>query len=153
MNTYVKGFLLAMLVLVSLAVCGCDEPPAVPAPTPAPTADTLLLEQALADFGVYDVPATSNDVAASRATLDFAADALQVGEKTMLLDTLSANCRQRFQSVDLAGIDAAGLSAALRSASLSYSRSNAIVYVTTVRGQTYEVPLVKEEGSWKIAVL
>jgi hypothetical protein len=83
MHMVIKGLIILTVISICLSVCGCEEPPAVPTPkpTPTPTAQSLSVEQVMADFGVYDIPATTSDIAASRATLNFAPCVLRVCEK------------------------------------------------------------------------
>jgi hypothetical protein len=141
-------------VLVVLAVSGCDEPPAVPTPTPAPTAQGLSLEQVMADFGVYDEPATAGDIAASRATLDFAADALELGDKDLFLGMLTRDLQRDFASADFTSADTAGLAGALRRATLAQSSGQySIIYDTIADGLTFPIMLIKEDGTWKIDTL
>jgi hypothetical protein len=120
-------------------------------PTPAPTADVLSLQQALADYGVYDEPASAGDIAASRAALDFAADALEMGDKDLFLDTLTGDLRQDFASADFSTANTAGMAMALRRATLAQSiRDYSIIYDTTSNGMSFQIFLLKEGGVWKI---
>jgi hypothetical protein len=133
-------------VLVCLSVCGCDDV----TPTPAPTVQGPSLEQMMADYGVYDVPASAGDIAGSRATLDAAAVAVEARDLTAFLGTLSYDYQLELTAADLSGADTSGFAAVLRNAKLSKSGQNAIVYETNVNGLAYQIFLVPEDGVWKI---
>jgi len=108
----------------------------------------------MADFEVFDVPAAGGDISASRAALDFAADALEMGDKGLFLDTLTRDLRPDFASADFSTADTAGLAEALRSATLAQSSGQySIIYETIIDGTTCQIMLVKEDGVWKIDVL
>jgi hypothetical protein len=145
-STVSKAFLLLLSVLVVLAVCGCNEP----APTPAPTAQGPSLETMMADFSIYDIPATSDDLTSSRNTLNAAADALDRGDKTAFLGTLSSALMPAFEAADGSLAKPAALADAIRRAVIAESYSTAIVYTTVVNGKTFEIILVPEDGAWKI---
>jgi hypothetical protein len=50
-------------------------------------------------------------------------------------------------------MDRAGLADALIKAKLMSSREGVIIYSMTLDGMTYQVPMIQEDGTWKIAVL
>lgn len=138
-----------MAVLVCLAVCGCDDP----APTPAPTAQGTSLEEALADYGIYDVPATSGDITASRNTLNAAAYGLGSGDKIAFLGTLSVDLMPAFEDADFSQANPARLASALSRATLSLANQDIIIYETVVDGISFQIRLVPEDGTWKIDML
>jgi hypothetical protein len=155
MNTLGKGFIVMAAIAICLSVCGCDEamPTPAPTPTPAPPTDGLSLEQALADYGVYDVPAAPGDLTASKAVLTTAAAALDMGDTDGFLALLVSDLREDFTPDVLERMDRAGLADALSKAKLVSSREGAIIYSMTLDGKTYQVPMIPEDGTWKIAVL
>jgi hypothetical protein len=104
----------------------------------------------MADYGVYDAPASAGDVAGSQATLNAAAVAVEMRDITAFLGTLSDDCLRDFGSADFSGADTAGFARALRDAKLSRSGQHSIVYETIVDGVTYQIFLVPEDGVWKI---
>lgn len=103
----------------------------------------------MADFGVYDTPATQADLTASRNTMNAAADALGRGDKTAFLGTLSSNLMPAFEAGDTLSNPTA-LADAISRAKMSESYATAIVYTTVVDGKTFEIILVPEDGAWKI---
>lgn len=144
-STVSKAFLIVLSVLVVLGVCGCNEP----TPTPAPTAQGPSLDTMMADFSIYDVPATPADLTASRNTLNAATDALERGDKTAFLGTLSSDLMPAFEADDTLANPAA-LADAISRAKIAESCATAIVYTTVVNGKTFEIILIPEDGAWKI---
>lgn len=104
----------------------------------------------MADFGVYDVPATQADLTASRNTLNAAVNALEQDDKTAFLGTLSSDLMPAFDAADDSLANPAALADAIRRAVIAESYSTAIVYTTVVDGMTFEIKLVPEDGAWKI---
>jgi hypothetical protein len=133
-------------VLVVLGVCGCDEP----TPTLAPTTQGQSMENMMADFGIYDVPATQADLTASRNTLNAAANALDQDDKIAFMGTLSSDLMPAFDAADDSLANPAALADAIRRAVIAESYSTAIVYTTVIDGMTFEIKLVPEDGAWKI---
>jgi outer membrane murein-binding lipoprotein Lpp len=144
-STVSKAFFIILSVLVCMAVCGCDEP----TPTPAPITQGPSMEAMMADFGIYDEPATTDDLASSRNTLNAAVDALERGDKTAFLGTLSSDLMPAFEAEDSLARPAA-LADAIRRAVVAESYRTAVVYTTVVNGKTFEIILVPEDGTWKI---
>jgi hypothetical protein len=138
--------LLLLFVLVVLAVSGCDD---VVTPTPAPTAQGPSMEEMMADCGIYDVPATPDDITASRNTLNAAVDALERDDKTAFLGTLSSDLMPAFGADDTLANPAA-LADAISRAKIAESYATAIVYTTVVDGKTFEIIMIPEDGAWKI---
>lgn len=149
--------LVLMVFVVASVSYGCiwpeDTPVPSATPTPIPAAGSTSLEQVMADFGVYDNPASPGDIAVSRATLDFAADALEIRDMDLFRDTLSLDYKRDFASAGFASSGTAVLAGALRDARLAKADENAIVYRTTVDGLTFEIILIPEDGVWKIDAL
>jgi hypothetical protein len=150
-STVSKVLIILLSVLVCLAVTGCDEP--TPTPTPAPLAQGPSLEEMMADYGIYDIPATPGAIADSRNTMLAAADALGRGDKIAFLGTLSVDLMPAFESADFSQADPARLGAALSRATVSLARQDLILYDTVVDGISFQIRLVPEDGTWKIDAL
>jgi outer membrane murein-binding lipoprotein Lpp len=144
-TSFYNGFIILAVVLACLAVCGCDEV----TPTPVPTTQGPSMDAMMADFGIYDEPATTDDLASSRNTLNAAVDALERGDKTAFLGTLSSDLMPAFEADDSLARPAA-LADAIRRAVVAESYRTAIVYTTVVNGKTFEIILVPEDRTWKI---
>jgi hypothetical protein len=139
-------FILALIMAVSGCCCCCSFPTT---PTPGGS-DNLPSGNTYSNYYQNDQGPSAEDIQKSSATISKAADSLDNADKAAFIECLSNEAKPRYSSGEMAVDGAKKLAQALRNAKIVKQYSNAILYETTVGGESLYFSTMKEGGQWKI---